>query len=241
VAIALVSGQNVSTHDSSGGGITSLTVTFTNNPTTNNLVVVAGCTTSGSTGLSVSDANSNTYTATTSTPFNTEMGIWYLVAPSNASKSITLSWTSGATNGVFYAAEFSGAATASVFEADSAVSSGSGTAINTPSITTTNDGDLLFAITFDTSSNLTSTPAGSPWSQVGSSADSISGQFASEYFVQTTHGAQAVNYNVSASASWFGMVAAFKAGASAQPETLGNPIIRARQFGQMRGGRQIYG
>ena len=216
MAIALVSGQSALAFAASPA--TTVNVVLTNNPTAGNLVVV-GFLDEGAAGtLSVADSNSNSYTAagtlfTVTVPGNGRMNIFYLVnAPANASKTITCTTTSGANLNAF-AAEFSGAVTSSPLDGtpQTASAGANNTAITTPSITTTVNGDLIFGLAF---AGGTITAVGGSFTFVGGGADSNGN--AAEWMVQSTAGAQAVNYTQSPSALWSGMVAAFKAAATAQ-------------------------
>jgi hypothetical protein len=209
--VALVAGQTASVSGSYGGNNT--VITLPNNPTTGNLVVL--CVTSpGSGTLTAADANSNSYTATTSTPFagsSVQLGMFYLHnAPSNASKNVTI--TNGTITAGFqeaWIAEFSGAATTSAFERDGTASFGGPSAtINTPSLTTTNNGDVLVSCA---SGYAAISSANSPWTAI---ATAVNNQWA-EYYVQATAGAQAVNYTQASSTNWDAIAAAFKAGAGA--------------------------
>lgn len=211
--IALVSGQTV--EGNAGFGTATLTLTLPNNPTTNNLVVVSIEFPSSPGTISVQDSNNNTYTAATSTPFAASSGVYgtyYLVAPANATKSITLAGTT-ATGGfiVAWIAEFSGTATTTPLETvGTANFAGPGTAVNLPSVTTTNNGDLLigYAKVMGAISSINS-----PWTLI--SSISGVGNSAASYFVQTTAGAQAVNYTQTPSSNWDGFITAFKAAAGA--------------------------
>lgn len=221
MAYALVAGQTVSAL--SGFSTSPTTVTLPNNPTQNNLVVVF--VSIGGTGVTVIDGNSNSYTATASTPFagsSKNLGIWYLVAPANASKSITVSVSSPSNFTEVFAGEFSGGATASVFESDATVAFGSpfSTNISTPSITTTNNGDLIIGCAggFDTITSINS-----PWTAMGA----IVATAAASFFVQSTAGAQAVNFTQNSSTSWDGISAAFKAGSGAASFVPYNPWPQA--------------
>lgn len=209
-AVALVSGQVAGV---TGSFATNNTVlTLPNNPTTGNFVAV--CIVSNGTGtLTVTDSNSNSYTATTATPFTGsagQYGIFYLAnAPSNATKTLTITNTaivSGLQIGLV--AEFSGVATTTPFERDGTQTfGGSSATINTPSLTTTNNGDLLFGCAQGYSSIST---ANSPWTGVSTVQNTV---VYAEYFVQSTAGAQAINFTQSTSNRWDAMAAAFKAGA----------------------------
>ena len=105
----------------------------------------------------VSDANGHHYTASPHSPFTTPLNstrntattyFFYLLnAPSNASKTIYISWTTGI-DAVAWADEFSSSAGTSSFDTDiGATDTHSGTAINFPSITPAGSNELLYALT----------------------------------------------------------------------------------------------
>jgi hypothetical protein len=137
------------------GSVTTFTVVLPVNPTQGNLVCVGATFQSASniSGLTVKDGNNNSYTVTPGSPSANIAGTGYtylaylLSAPANADKTLTLSWTTASTGPRAWADEFSlGGRTAS-FDKDAAATapSGTGTTINTPSITPTGSGELLFA------------------------------------------------------------------------------------------------
>jgi hypothetical protein len=209
--ITRVAGQSASNHTSTiaSGGIAP--VTLPNNPTTGNLVVVSIFTQFAS-GITIADANGNSYVATTNSPqsdgnFSMNHGIWYLQnAPANASKTINATVTAAGTiNDVFmWAAEYAGAQTASVLEGDAFhINIGtSQTNVNDPSMTTTNDGDLLWAAA-QLANSLTS--ANSPWTAVATTLFNNG----AEDLIQTTHGAQAVSWTQGTAGVWTAHMAAF--------------------------------
>jgi hypothetical protein len=216
--IALVSGQTVS--GNSGFGSSPFTITLPNNPATGNLVVVSIAANSSVTGISIADANSNNYTAAAVlfAGSSRKLGIWYLIAPANANKAITVTITTPTGFTEAWAAEFSGAATSAPFESSATVSfAGPGTTVNLPSITTTNNGDLLIGLAVGYS---TLTAAVAPWTAIATA----SGDNAwTEYYVKPTAGAQAIGFTQSASNNWDAMSAAFKSASGG-----GGGVVAAR-------------
>lgn len=202
MTIALVAGQIGS---AGSGGITNVSVTLPNNPATGNFVV-AGVTSTDAGPFTVTDGNSNSYVATTNTPFTSgaKCGIYYLAnAPANANKVITFNGSGVSNFYSLFVAEFSGVKTSSPLERDN-TGSGTGTTVNSPSVTTTNNGDLLIGCC---ESNNGITSAGSPWT--GVSTIPASGDYA-EYFIQSSSGAQAVNF-AQTNGTWGAIEAAFLA------------------------------
>jgi hypothetical protein len=157
----------------------------------------------------VKDGSNNSYTMTPNSPnivnpTQTVTYIFYLIAPANAHKSVTVSFTSGATCIEVWLAEFSGAATSNVLEADyPGGSTLSGSTINTPTLTPSNDGDLLW-VQAATAENITS--AGGSWTGVLSIQN---GDYC-EYYIQGSHANVQANFPQN-SAVWNSIGAAFKA------------------------------
>src|SRR5580765_6505857 len=216
MAIALVAGQSASVDFSVAPSGQS--VVLTNNPTTGNFVVVLVAIGNSSfpAGFAIKDANNNTYAATTKTPYNggnsQSSGIYYLKnAPANALKTITATWSSGNASGNLFALEFSGVDTTSPFENDATANPASGsTYTTTPTYTSLNDGDLYVSAT---GCNGTISGANGVWT-AAAGIPTAEGEGA-EYFIQTTHGAQAVGYALSANGTGAAIIAAFKAATSA--------------------------
>lgn len=224
MAIALVAGQNA--HTTWLNSATSpQSVVLTNNPTAGSLVVVllAQGSSTWPSGVVIKDANNNTYTATTKTPFTGNSqgcGIFYLKnAPANALKTITLTWTSGVAASDMWALEFSGADTTAPFENDATSTNISASTYTLPSYTSVNDGDLYVSCC---GCNGTISGVGSPFTAATGipTAEGLGG----EYFVQTTHGARAVAYTLSVNGTGCSIVAAFKVAASG--DTFGNVMVR---------------
>lgn len=76
-----------------------MTLVLTNNPTLGNIVVV-GTVGAVATGINIQDSNTNVYTLSPSSPYNPPTGgssilAYILSAPSNATKTITFTWTGG--------------------------------------------------------------------------------------------------------------------------------------------------
>jgi hypothetical protein len=209
MAIALVTGQVAS---NSAAGTGSLNVVLPNNPATGNFVVVC-ISLSANVTVTVKDGFPNTYALATGSPFlpsdATLAAIYILPNITNGNKTITVTLTPNAAISV-HAAEFSGVMTSSPQETHNEVDAigSSSTAITTPSTTTTIDGDLLIGFGVGYGSTGV-TAANSPWT--GISTVQV-GNYA-EYYIQPTHGAQAIDFTQSPASGWVGMVAAFKAAA----------------------------
>ena len=142
------------------------TLTLASAPAPGDLVVVAfatlGCTSGGPSPITIQDAGGNSYTLI-STPAALSQAVssgicsggtvyanlwlgYLLNAPSNASGTISVSWSSGQTMGDVWADEFSPSGGSVTFDTSAGVSSGSasGTAISSPSITPSLPNELLY-------------------------------------------------------------------------------------------------
>jgi hypothetical protein len=207
------------------GSPTTLAVVLNAAPTAGNLVCVAFCPGVSVTGLTVKDANNNSYTVTPLSPstFQTGCGqVWlaYLLsAPANASATINLSWTTTAQTAPAWVDEFSFTGGSAAFDLDVANNTGvAGTTINTPSITPAGAGELLFAGA--AAGGTISAPVAGGASTNGvwtGAAGAITSGDMAEYRLSSSSGATAVNYTQS-SGAWSGMAMALKIVASFTPD-----------------------
>ena len=196
--------QGAKGRDTAGNGsATSLTITLGSTPTAGNLICVglnlAGKTTLPTT-ISIKDSNSNAYQLTPDTATNgTALAAvaYLLVAPSNATKTINVSWTNGA-YGVGWAEEFHSGDSA-VYDKDAVKSSGTATTgtpytINLPSITPAYSGELLYSVA-NPHNNITAPASGATLGGWTGAAGGIDSNYDStaEYILSAS-GATAVDY-----------------------------------------------
>jgi hypothetical protein len=196
------------------------TITLGANPTLGNLVCV-GITTLGSaiTAVSVKDSNNNAYTITPNSPSALQSGagqVWmaYLLsAPSNASKTITISYTGSVSVGA-WADEFSGGPFS--FDKDvSAANSVAGTTVNTPTLATAASGELLYAAA-GVNGDISAPTAGETLGSWTGAGGAITAGNMSEYDLSAS-GTVAVQFTSSPS-TWAAMAMAFYASSvSVQP------------------------
>jgi hypothetical protein len=214
--ISLVAGQ-VSGPNTSFASVTTNTATLPNNPGAGHLVLVCVAINDAGahTPITIKDGDNNSYTLTTSSPYvvNQSGNVYNLVAgylqnapaPVSNSKAITATWTTAVAGSAIWAVEFQGAATTSAFESDSTSQTATAsTTISAPSITTTNNGDVLLNCIGGSGGSLA---VGSPWTEINSGY--YNGQAGASYFVQSTAGAQAANYTQGSGNSG-GISASFK-------------------------------
>lgn len=145
-----------------GGGISqatlvsSVVVTLGSNPAQGNVVIVGVLQDSGNgtiTGQTVKDSNNNNYTQSPASPISHGNGaiasIYYLIAPSNATKTITVAWTGANNTPDVWADEFSAGGSTILFDKDlSGSNTFAGTTVNLPTITVTGVNELVYAIGF---------------------------------------------------------------------------------------------
>jgi hypothetical protein len=197
----------------SGADGMSLSVTLASAPGQGNLVCVGVIGDSGATlnDVSVTDGNNNMYTLS---PHSTYAGngtygsvtlAYLLSAPSNASATITANWSNSARADIFVE-EFSYRGTAN-FDQDAA-GNGTGTAVNTPSITPTQSGELLFSVVVVGQSVTAPPPGGTqgPWTGGGGAID---GNGNSDEYDLSASSATAVVYTQNNSDYWNAGVMAF--------------------------------
>ena len=125
---------------------------LTSNPTPGNAVICGMYFSSTSfSAVSVHDSNSNAYTNSGSSPLTYSAGgygmsaAYVLSAPSNATNSLTFTWTGGSTGSVIYCDEFhDGSGTATYDKDGTTTSHASGYTLNLPSVTPAVSGELFY-------------------------------------------------------------------------------------------------
>jgi len=153
MGFALVTGQHAYASDNVSG--TQVVVSLPNNPTPESVICLGLLWFDGvasTVSCSIQDANSNAYTVTANSPSGTNgpsAGISFLAyilsAPGNAHKTVTATFGAGAGTPAksIFIMEFSVTSGTASFRGDAA-GSGTGTTVNTPTITA-GSGDLLFS------------------------------------------------------------------------------------------------
>jgi hypothetical protein len=135
------------------GASTSVSAVLTNNPALGDLVIVSFFWFNGANGnpasLTVADSASNSYTKSTNSPAQAggsaagHAYVFYLLsAPSNATKTITATYTDPGSGGAteILADDFTVTAGTVSFDQDIAGSGGTGTTINTPTVAISSSG-----------------------------------------------------------------------------------------------------
>jgi hypothetical protein len=211
-----------------GAAVTTLGITMTTTPVVGNLVcfgIIITCTTGVSSNLLVQDSNGNNYTISPNSPAPqiTQSGgaggggttgstyAAYLVAPANASATITATWTNGTTNGVqIFVDEFHSSLPGITFDTDAENSNATGaTTQNSPTITPNHGaGELFWSISGSTNAYSAPTAGATIGVWTGSAAGIQNGDM-SEYVLSGAATATNVDYTQPAVYGWAGMVMAF--------------------------------
>lgn len=197
---------------------TTVAVTLTSNPATGDAVACAviGFPTS-LTISSITDGNSNAYTVTPNSPSTAQGGsariIWlaYLLnAPSNANKTITATFSGSITfASVIRCDQFHRSSGTWTFDTDVVGSGTSAPPVNTPSITPSVSGELLYAgLTIANAADVTG--VGGSWTQSAGGIDSSNKFHLTEYILSAASGATAANFTLSGTANWNSMAMALK-------------------------------
>lgn len=188
---------------------------FTNNPATGSVVCVGiawfdGVHTSPGT-VTVVDGNSNSYTLTTHSPSNTlattagTITLAYLIAPANAHKTITVTIPVLQPGGSFSvsADEFTVSGGTAAFDSDIAGTGGPGTTLNTPTVTVSGSGELVYSM--GAADNFPVTSVNGVWTQVYASGGN--GEAVGYILSRTSN--VALNMTMGGSSSWDSMGMSF--------------------------------
>lgn len=194
---------------------------------------------SGTVGLNFSDENGNVYTITPSSPafihtgdnYFLETDLAYLIAPANAGRIITATWTSlsvfGSAN--LYGDVFSGAPKKISFDADIGGTGDDPSNITVPSISPSQSGELLYSGC--SPYNFISAPdAGNTLGQWTGTAGGIIEGLVAEYDLSGMAGSQPVDYTYSGAGGgpWSAMIMAFTL---KDPISIIPPMIISTQLG----------
>jgi hypothetical protein len=152
MAFTLVTGQH--DYNDNPSVSSTLVLTLPNNPTPGNLVCLGFQWADGvnlSTGItSILDSNNNSYTLTPNSPSSTEGldGATYLAyllsAPSNATKTVTITFARTTGQGSGFIKEFNSSVGGVTFDKDVVGTGTTGTTVNTPTLTPKTSGELFY-------------------------------------------------------------------------------------------------
>jgi hypothetical protein len=192
------------------------------NPNTGDVVVFACANnaTGGVTGVTIADSNSNNYTAVSSYTANSyTIYPFYLVEPSNATSSITITWTG---SGHIYCrtGEFIPSGGTASLDAGCSALTGSGTTgttINSPSPDCP-AGDLMWA---DAVGGALSAPVSGATAGGWTGPDTAAGNSLEEYILSASGSGTAVDFTQT-SGTWAAVAMGFKITASASGPKVSN-------------------
>lgn len=189
-----------------------ITITLTTNPVQGSVVCVGICFGSVSQPtITVKDSNNNNYVQTPNSPSGTVgfVFMFYLIAPVNATKTLTVTTSSNAATAA-WAEEFTVTNGNAIFDVDK-IGTGTGTTFNLPSLTTAGQAELLFATANPNTSAITAPAAGGTsggWTGAAGGIDAVQTGGDSEYIVSSAANPQAINFTA-ANQSWSGMAMSF--------------------------------
>ncbi|MGA2482936.1 MAG: chitobiase/beta-hexosaminidase C-terminal domain-containing protein [Candidatus Acidiferrales bacterium] len=219
--------QHTSNSSTVGNVASSYTFQLPNGTQMRNCIVV-GFTFSSGYGATptVSDDKSNAYSIVTSKDDGNQfVALARALDVASGTRQITITFTGGSPTHVAAAAsEFYNVATSSADDGDSA-NSGTGTSVAAGSLSTANDGDLIYQYAVqDTSSNaITSWTQGSaPWTLL--SADILDSTVA-QYQVQAAHGSINPALTMSPSNNWNSIAIALKSASAGNAPPAGIRIV----------------
>jgi hypothetical protein len=197
------------------GAATTVSKAFTSNPTLGNLVVaillyIDDADTTVNT-LAIKDANNNSFTITPNSPSNARpltAGLIYmgyiLSAPSNADKTITATFANAGIVASLWVMEFSPNGGTASFSSDITGTGTTGTALNTPTVSTAGTDTLMIAAAL--SDHQVST-VDSPWTQVAAGVANQFSEGIGYILSRASNAALAMTQNQSS--GWDSMGAAF--------------------------------
>ena len=180
------------------------------NNTANNLLLAAVYSTSNSVTLSVSDTMGNLWTALpTDSSSNGQVQIFYAVAKSTASNTISANQNSPAAIFGLFCSEWSGNATSGVLDVQTTANASTSTAsMSSGNLTTAGSSDLLYCLFADKNEGAMTIGTGFTEDEIDTGFGALS-----EYKRNLTAGAYSCNAtDTGASSFWLAYAAAFKAG-----------------------------
>lgn len=197
------------------GSATTVSKAFANNPTPGNLVVAIflflDFLNSSAGTVAIKDGNNNSFTITPNSPSSARSTVdglvyfAYLIAPANAEKTITCTYTNTSVYGAsLWVQEYGVSGGTPSFSSDVAGTGSSGTAINTPTVTAAGADTLMIAAAVN---DHAVSSVDSPWTQVAAGAGN---QFSEGVgYILSTSSNTAVAMTENISGGWDSLGAAF--------------------------------
>lgn len=198
------------------GSVTSSTLAFGSNNTAGNFIAVCiRIGTEPSITITVSDSNSNTYASALqfndTTGINT-VAIVYAANIAGGANTITVSYAGGSATLRFSIAEYSGVVTSSPVDVTGS-NQGTGTALDSGSVTTTTNGDLIIGVMVN--ANGRTWTAGTGYTSEEQVPTGATSKLMFEDKIQSTSGAVSASATISSSDQWSAGIATFKPSAAA--------------------------
>jgi hypothetical protein len=206
VAIAIVQHTSLD-----AGTVTSANLAFGSNNAGGNFIVV--CVRIGLTGqtITVSDTQGNTYSSALQfddTGGGNTGAIFYALNIKAGANTVTVSYTPGTATLRFSIAEYSGVATTAALDVSSSNQAVSGTALDSGSVTTTADGELLVGMMINSSGDAWT--AGTGYTSEEEVPTGASSKLMFEDRIQASAGAVSASATISPSDAWAAGIATFK-------------------------------
>jgi hypothetical protein len=214
--------------------VTTLSLVLSSAPTTGNLVCVGFLAQAQNvSALTVKDSNNNSYTVTPNSPATQSscgaaFTAYLLSAPSNASATITATWTT-ASNAAIWADEFSYTGGSAVFDKDLAGTGTTGTTINTPVLVPAGAGELGYVQGLAQGS-ISAPAAGATLGSWTGSAGAITNGNMAEYALNLSASTAADFTQSSGAWAAMGMLIKIVAGGTPTPGIIYSPIGEEHQF-----------
>lgn len=180
---------------------------------------------------SVVDSSGNHYTASPHSPitssgfFGSILSLYYLVAPAGAGKTITVTISPSATDFAINVDRFSVSGGTATFDKDAAGTAVTGATLNTPTITPTNTGSLVY-YSADVENGVSAPLAGATlgiWTGGGAGVNNEGA--ATEYVLSSASGTITPQQTQSPSGLYLGGAMAFFISGTPPPTTSGNSLM----------------
>lgn len=189
------------------------TVTSGNITTTSgNMVALAVCSYLGTGTLTINDSNTNTWNLVeTKTLSNVKIYIYYAKnITGGAGHNFTATYATSAGFIQIIAAEFSGADTSAPLDQHTN-NSGTGTVVNTGSVTTSDNGEIYFGV----ESHSPQATITESQTKIYEDEDNTTGQAVAVSYQITTSGSNSNTWTLGTGGNWIGAIASFKAATTA--------------------------
>jgi hypothetical protein len=212
---ARASSTLMQTNTCAGAAVTSAACAYTSNTAGSNLLVAAAAS-DGTTTLSISDSQGNTWTQANTIIFNfatKRLSLWFLANCPGGADTVTITLSASA-NVAIAIREYNGLATSAPLDQTAAGASAdgspSGTADSGATATTTQANELLIGLTGDTAGSGTTISAGTGYGNLIQVNQATNVGLGMEDQTVSSTGAYHATFGLSPTAQWGCIVATFK-------------------------------